>query len=462
MANNAAQRGKSTRVKVTTVGMAGALALGLVGGIACSQQSQAREVQLEAVSTAGANPFSAPVGQDRTGVTPPAGSAGEFSGETSGLFADNGDTPACDAQSLISNLRADEAKSRAWAEVEGVKAEDIPSFVESLTPVVLRSDTSVTSHGYDDGKFVPYPAVLQAGTAVFIDGHGQPTVKCFNGNPLTKGDANPQGNYAGAGWTGFQPGSVTAIQPSGHVINEHSLVDVGTGGPVTRPGGPNPGKSDPFLDALAKEAMDRAVKSRLDADKALRDAQDVAKTAQQSQEVANKKLRERDDAFEVFQNFVKIFGPNDPRTLQAKQDFDTKFNQHKFAQAKADNDKNVATFAEDAAKKKDAEAKSAEQEAKKRQQDADDSRNGKPVKKPTEPTTQSKPKQLDKQQGDGQKSDGQQLDKQQLTEQQSVDPDQQSVDSNEQPEQVDSGQGGDEQAPDQPQPNNPDQSTNGN
>ncbi|MCI2418367.1 hypothetical protein MOQ72_13090 [Saccharopolyspora sp. K220] len=459
MANNAAQRGKSTRVKVTTAGMAGALALGLVGGIACSQQSQSHEVQLEAVSTAGANPFSAPVGQDRTGVTPPAGSAGEYSGDTSGLFADNGDTPACDAQSLVSNLQADDAKAQAWAEVEGIKAADIPAFVKSLTPVVLRSDTSVTSHGYDAGKFVPYPAVLQAGTAVFIDGHGQPTVKCFNGNPLTKSDANQQGGYAGAGWAGFQPGSVTMIQPSSHVINEHSLVDVDTGGPVNRPGGPNPGKADPFLDALAKEAQERAAKSRLDADKALQDAKDAAKAAERSQEVANKKLRERDDALEVFQNFLKLFGPNDPRTIQAKQDFDTRFNQHKFAQAKADNDKNVATFADENAKKKDEDAKKAEQEAKQRQQDADDARNGKPVKKPTEPTTkpQPAPKPLDDQQ-----QGKQQLDEQQ--DEQAVEPDQQLVDQDQQQpeqEQADTGQGGDEQAPDQPQPNNSEQSSSG-
>ena len=69
--------------------------------------------------------------------------------------------------------------------------------MSSLQPVLLRSDTAVTSHGYADATFTAYPAVLQAGTAVFVNSYGEPTVKCFSGNPLTRAHADPAARYAG-------------------------------------------------------------------------------------------------------------------------------------------------------------------------------------------------------------------------------------------------------------------------
>ena len=53
-----------------------------------------------------------------------------------------------------------------------------------LTPLVLRTDTVVTNHGYIDGAGDAFTSVLQAGTAVLVDDYGVPAVRCYCGNPL--------------------------------------------------------------------------------------------------------------------------------------------------------------------------------------------------------------------------------------------------------------------------------------
>lgn len=51
----------------------------------------------------------------------------------------------------------------------GIKSNDIPAYVARLTPVILRTDTFVTNHGFAQGRATVVPAVLQAGTAVLVD-----------------------------------------------------------------------------------------------------------------------------------------------------------------------------------------------------------------------------------------------------------------------------------------------------
>jgi hypothetical protein len=65
-------------------------------------------------------------------------------------------------------------------------SEDIPQFLDALTPVRLRYDTRVTNHGFRDGEARPFQAILQAGTAVLVDRHGVPRNRCSCGNPLTE------------------------------------------------------------------------------------------------------------------------------------------------------------------------------------------------------------------------------------------------------------------------------------
>ena len=192
-------------------------------------------VQREPISSPGVNPFMPPVGRDQPNITPLPHTGGAFSGNTSGLFGETGDKPSCDAQSLVANLQADPAKENAWADALGLHSEDVPSYVASLIPVVLRSDTAVTSYGYADGHFLAYPAVLQAGTAVFINSYGEPKAKCFSGNPLTAALTYPQVSYVGSPWQNFQPTSITVINRTTTVINKYTFVNIIKGTTVYRP-----------------------------------------------------------------------------------------------------------------------------------------------------------------------------------------------------------------------------------
>jgi hypothetical protein len=196
------------------------------------------EVQREPTSSAGPSPFMPPVGQDQPNITPPAKTGGEFTGDTPGLFGEKDDKPSCDAQSLTAYLRANPAKAKAWADALGLRPGDIPSYVASLTPVVLRSDTAVTNYRYANSRFFAYPAVLQAGTAVFINSYGEPKVKCFCGNPLTKAKSYPQARYVGPAWQHFQPKSVTVIHRTPTVIKNYTIINIFKHTTVYRPAPP--------------------------------------------------------------------------------------------------------------------------------------------------------------------------------------------------------------------------------
>src|SRR5690349_6937000 len=197
-------------------------------------------VRLEPTSFAGANPFVSPVGKDEQVSAVAAG--GEFSGATSALYARNPAIPSCDGQKLVAALQADGKRAAAWASAENIQAADIPAFVSTLTPVLLRADTSVTAFGYDDPSFFSYPAVLQAGTAVFINGRGEPTVKCYNGNPLaSRSQPAPTVartvSYVGPRWTTFRTTSVTVVRPSTTINKVFCFGGTGIGGPAAGSGG---------------------------------------------------------------------------------------------------------------------------------------------------------------------------------------------------------------------------------
>ena len=210
-----------------------AVAVGLAAGVLWAAispgQAAPAEVKLEADSTPGANPFMPPVGQDQPNVKPPAQAAGSFPGDTPGLYGEGGDKPSCDRQTLVANLLADPTKANAWAAALGIAVQDIPGFADGLNPVVLRTDTAVTVLGYQDDTYVPYPAVLQAGTAVFVNSFGEPTVKCYSGNPLTRPTDFAQASYVGQSWGNFSPTTVIYIQPTQVVVHQYVIVNVYTG-----------------------------------------------------------------------------------------------------------------------------------------------------------------------------------------------------------------------------------------
>lgn len=187
----------------------------------------AAEVQAEPTNSSGSNAFTPPVGQDKTGL-PAVAASGTVSGATPAVYGAAGDKPSCDAPTLLAYLQADPAKAGAWAQSLDIAVADIPSFVQTLSPVLLRADTSVVVHGYLDGKFDPYPAILQAGTAVFVNPYGEPTVKCFSGDPLSRGLVVTQVAVVGRVWPGFAPGTVVVIQPTPTPVEQRVVLDLVT------------------------------------------------------------------------------------------------------------------------------------------------------------------------------------------------------------------------------------------
>jgi hypothetical protein len=234
-------RGRFPRKAIIAILAVAALALcGVAAALTLTRTSSPRDVTLESVRTPGSNPFMPSVGTDQPEVRPPKGTGGTFPGGTPGLYGGTLQKTSCNPQQMVEFLRAHPDKAAAWAGVLGIWPTGIPGYVAGLTPAVLRSDTAVTNHGYVGGHATSFPAVLQAGTAVLIDRHGQPVTKCFCGNPLTMPMSYTQSAYTGKRWGSFSPASVTHIQQTTVVVKSFILVDLATGDTFRR----QPGRAD--------------------------------------------------------------------------------------------------------------------------------------------------------------------------------------------------------------------------
>jgi eukaryotic-like serine/threonine-protein kinase len=228
-------RGRFPRKAIIAILAVAALALsGVAAALTLTRTSSPTGVTLESARTPGPNPFMPSVGTDQPGVRPPKGTGGTFPGGTPGLYGGTLRKTSCNPQQMVGFLRAHPDKAAAWAGVLGIRPAGIPGYVAGLTPVVLRSDTAVTNHGYVDGHATSFPAVLQAGTAVLIDRHGQPVTKCFCGNPLTMPMSYTQPVYTGKRWGSFSPASVTDVQRTTVSVSSFILVDLATGGTFRR------------------------------------------------------------------------------------------------------------------------------------------------------------------------------------------------------------------------------------
>ncbi|HEY6423454.1 MAG TPA: serine/threonine-protein kinase, partial [Pseudonocardiaceae bacterium] len=197
----------------------------------------ADEIHREPDRTPGVNPFMPPEGNDRPGVTPPPGSGGTFNGNTSGLYGGTLNDSTCDRQAMITFLQAHPDKGAAWAGVQGISQAEVPNYISGLTPVLLRSDTAVTNHGFADGQATTLNSVLKAGTAVLVDKYGLPRARCYCGNPLTPANQPATKTYVGPTWSGFSPASITTIQPTTTPITEFTLVNPFTNEVFYRPTG---------------------------------------------------------------------------------------------------------------------------------------------------------------------------------------------------------------------------------
>jgi hypothetical protein len=355
--------------------VAGMVAAGLVVGGAgtwMALSGSSAEAAVQTTSFAGANPTTSPFGTDAPQVAAVA-ATGPQSGGTAGLYATT--TPAaCTTADYLTQLQADPAKLAAVGGVFGLGATDVPAFVDSLSPVVLRAATAVTDHPYADGAFTEQPAVLAAGTAVLVNSYGEPTVKCFNGNPLTAGAAGSD---------------AVTVTPTTQVISQFSFTTVDNSRVVVIPGkpdpkptpGPNPTTTpqpDPELVKKAEEAKKIAEQARSEATAAREKADTAAAEVRRAQSALTGAEGDLARAIAEGANPAVIAELTKVRD-QAKADLDTRNSQFKNANS-------AANSAEGTADQADKNAK----DAKDAQQKADDS-----AKTPAQNTKPAEPKKVD-------------------------------------------------------------------
>ncbi|HET6354490.1 DUF6777 domain-containing protein [Streptomyces sp.] len=206
----------------------------------------AGEIVRDPVNAAGDNPYTPPsTDKEPPPKDAPAPRAGEVSGSDAGVYGGTRKTASCDVEKQINYLSAAPAKNSAFASVLGISPGQVPGYLRSLTPLRLSYDTRVTNHGYKDGGPTTYQSVLQAGTAVLVDDHGVPRVRCACGNPLqepkkVQGDAR----LTGPTWSGFQTTKVVQVQPSVTVINVFVVFDPNQGDWFVRKAGDQHGRHD--------------------------------------------------------------------------------------------------------------------------------------------------------------------------------------------------------------------------
>ena len=215
-------------------------------------EANADEIFLEPVDFGGDDPFTEPVTVDGASALGEAVGElrdddlveGSVNGSEPGLYGGTLNQSVCDREQLVDFLGDNADKARAFADVLDIEVEDIPEYIASLTPVVLRGDTRVTNHGFRDGRATPFQAILEAGTAVLVDFQGIPRVKCYCGNPLLEPEEVSSPSYTGDRWDDFDPDDiqVTFVDID---IDIFVLTDVINGGTFIRPKGTDGDDDEP-------------------------------------------------------------------------------------------------------------------------------------------------------------------------------------------------------------------------
>ncbi|WP_129305394.1 DUF6777 domain-containing protein [Streptomyces sp. L2] len=191
-----------------------------------------------ATTAAASAPTSIPASDSVTPSRPaatPARDVRSLSGATPGLYGGTAHVAGCDVERQIGYLAADPAKGVAFAQGAGISPASVPGYLRGLTPVVLRADTRVTNHGYQDGRATEFQSLLQAGTAVLVDDRGVPRVRCACGNPLRPPTAHSGSATGGTGWSGYRPAEVVEVAPAPHAVTSITIVDVHSHTWIERP-----------------------------------------------------------------------------------------------------------------------------------------------------------------------------------------------------------------------------------
>lgn len=198
--------------------------------------AEAKDVLLQSLASPGPGPFTAstaraaasfPTGAPDAEPTSATRTVHPVSGAVPGLYGGTRSVAACDVEQQAALLADDEDKARAFADASGIEAVQIPGYLKSLTPVVLRADAQVTNHGYSAGSATAFQAVLQAGTAVLVDSRGMPRVRCACGNPLRPPVvADGKVAHRGERWPGYDPARIVAVEPGVKAATSLIIVDV--------------------------------------------------------------------------------------------------------------------------------------------------------------------------------------------------------------------------------------------
>ncbi|MEU0970972.1 DUF6777 domain-containing protein [Streptomyces sp. NPDC005917] len=196
------------------------------------------EVFLQAADSAGQDPYTESTAT-KSSVAPatsapaapaasaePANEVRGVDGGAPGLYSGTKNSGSCDVDKQIRYFQASPSRNKAFAAQVGVRPSGVPAYLRSLTPVQLRADTRVSAHGYRDGNSTTYQAVLQTGTAVLVDGHGMPRVRCACGNPLTSPVAQKSTpRTTGTAWSAYRPSNVVVVAPAAQIVNVFVLFD---------------------------------------------------------------------------------------------------------------------------------------------------------------------------------------------------------------------------------------------
>lgn len=219
------------------------------------------EVFLQPASEAGPDPFTESTARESSTVpqTPAAGAPESahvtrgVDGGADGLYAGTRNAASCDVEKQVKALQADPAKNRAFASAEGIKPAAVPGYLRSLTSVQLRMDTRVTAHRYVKGAATDYQAVLQAGTAVMVDGRGVPRLRCACGNPLLPPVAQrTEPRRTGGSWPSFRSQHVVVVAPARSPVKVFVIYDAHHDEWVARHQGDTAGHHDKKTHAPAK------------------------------------------------------------------------------------------------------------------------------------------------------------------------------------------------------------------
>ncbi|MGW2305891.1 DUF6777 domain-containing protein [Streptomyces sp. NPDC001809] len=202
------------------------------GGAQPAAAGAQQDVLLQPLAAQGPDPFtessariagraSAPA----RGPQPEGERVREVTGSTPGLYGGTRAEGSCDVERQVAFLTADPDRTGAFAEAAGIPESNVSDWLRGLTPVVLRSDTRVTNHGYRDGRANAYQSVLQTGTAVLVDQYGSPRVRCACGNPLRTPAAVREGIHQGEPWDDFDPDRVIVVRPTTTVVTSLVIVN---------------------------------------------------------------------------------------------------------------------------------------------------------------------------------------------------------------------------------------------